>query len=72
MDWSTESIFASFLVSSVGFGFFLYGKKQMRVPQLLVGLVLMISPYFAPNATWMLAVGGGLVGGLWLVVRAGL
>ena len=72
MDLSAGSLFASLGVSTVGFGIFLYGKKQVRIPPLVVGLLMMIYPYFVGSPAWMLVAGGGLVGGLWLATRAGL
>ena len=62
---------ASLVVSSVGFGVFLYGKREARFPQLLVGLVMMVYPYFVSGtaATWSIA--GALLLGLTLAVRAG-
>lgn len=45
------------LFSSVGLGFFLYGKKQ-RVPVPLVcGIALMIYPYFVSNLYLLVAIG---------------
>jgi len=41
------------VIGLVGFGLFLYGKKQQRIPQLGVGLALMVYPYFVPSAVWM-------------------
>ena len=35
MDLSASTLFASLFVSSIGFGLFLYGKKQARIPQLV-------------------------------------
>jgi hypothetical protein len=68
---SANEIMASMLVSSVGFVLFVYGRKQARLPQLLVGLALMIYPYFVPNPVVTLAIGGALCAGLWLAVRLG-
>ena len=45
------------LFSSIGLGFFLYGKKQRAVVPLVCGLVLMIYPYFIPNAVALVAIG---------------
>lgn len=71
MEFSASSLFASFLVGLVGLGLFLYGKKQTRLPQLIVGLVLMVFPYFIESAAIVYAVSGALVVGLWLAVRWG-
>lgn len=62
---------AGFLVSAVGYGLFIYGKKQTRLPQLLAGIALMIFPGFVSSPLVMLAIGGALVGGMWAAVRAG-
>ena len=72
MNFSAGFLFASFGVSTVGFGCFLYGKKQLRIPQLIVGLAMMIYPYFVDSPAWMLAVAGVLLAGLWIATRAGL
>ena len=62
---------ASFLISTVGFGFFLYGKKQMRVPQLVVGIAMMVYPYVITDSFWVVGIAMALVLGLWIAVRAG-
>jgi predicted membrane protein len=45
------------LFSSIGLGFFLYGKKQRAVVPLVCGLVLMIYPYFIPNVIALVVIG---------------
>lgn len=35
---------AAFVVSLVGFSLFLFGKKQQRLPQFVVGMLMMASP----------------------------
>jgi hypothetical protein len=72
MDLSASGLFASLLVSTIGFGLYLYGKREHRWPQLAGGIVLMVFPYFTGSATWTYAVGGALMAGLWIAVRAGL
>jgi ABC-type Na+ efflux pump permease subunit len=44
-----NSLLASVVVSSVGMGLFIYGKKQKRMPHLAVGVVLMVYTYFVPG-----------------------
>jgi hypothetical protein len=66
-----SSLFASMMIGTIGFGFFLYGKKQQRWPQLVTGLVLMIFPYFVGGVALMLAISGAVLGALMLAVRAG-
>jgi len=72
MDFSFAGLMAALVVSSVGFGLFLYGKKQRRPPQLIVGLAMMIAPYLGGEPLLVWGVGTGLVLALFLAVRAGL
>lgn len=72
MDLSAGSLFASLLVSTVGLGLFLYGKKATRIPQLVVGLALMGFPYFVSGALAMCGIGAALVGALFVALRMGL
>lgn len=60
MNLSPDALLASFLISTVGFGLFLYGKRATRLPQLVAGLALMILPALVSSPGWMLA-GTGLV-----------
>ncbi len=72
MDLSAGSLFAGLLVSTVGTGLFLYGKKSLRPPHLVSGLVLMALPLVVPGAALALGLAGALVFGLWAAVRMGL
>jgi predicted membrane protein len=45
------------LFSSIGLGFFLYGRKQRAVVPLVCGLVLMVYPYFIPNLIALVVIG---------------
>ena len=60
MDFSTN-LFLSMLFGSVGFGYFIYGKKQSRFIPLLVGLALCGYPYFVSNIYVMLLIGVVLI-----------
>jgi hypothetical protein len=64
-------LFASLIVSAVGFILLHYGRKMARVPQLVVGLVMLIYPYFVPGALANALVALGLLAVLWVVVRLG-
>jgi hypothetical protein len=46
--------------SSIGLGYFLYGKKQRSAAPLICGIVLMIYPYFVANAYALAAIGAGI------------
>jgi hypothetical protein len=60
MDFSTN-LFLSMLFGSVGFGYFIYGKKQSKFIPLLVGLALCGYPYFVSNIYVMLLIGVVLI-----------
>lgn len=45
------------LFSSLGFGFFIYGKKQQAPVPLVCGLALMAYPYFVGNTYLLVAIG---------------
>ncbi|HEU4406077.1 MAG TPA: hypothetical protein VFS43_12485 [Polyangiaceae bacterium] len=71
MSFDANSLLASLLVGSAGFVSFVYGRKQGRLPQMLVGVALMAFPYFVSSVPLMLGVGAGLLGLLALVVWLG-
>ena len=53
----TATLLWGLLFSSIGLGYFLYGKNRKAVVPALCGLVLMIFPYFVSDA-WLLVVIG--------------
>jgi hypothetical protein len=58
---NTSLLLWGLLFSSVGLGFFIYGKKQKAVVPLLSGLGLMIYPYFVSNTILLVAIGAALI-----------
>ena len=50
------------ILSSIGLGYFLYGKKQKMTVPFVVGLFLMVFPYFIEN--------NALLGGIGLLLSA--
>lgn len=54
---NTSQLLWGLLFSSIGLGFFLYGKKQRAVVPLVCGLAMMIYPYFIPNVVALVAIG---------------
>lgn len=71
MDFSAGSLFASLVIGTIGFGFFMYGKKQQRLPQLIAGVVLSVYPYFIGSVGWMVGIGVAVIAALMVVVRMG-
>ena len=53
----TTTLLLNVLFSSIGFGYFLYGRKQRKTVPFICGIILMIFPYFIDNLWAMLALG---------------
>ncbi len=49
------------LFGSIGFGFFLYGKKQKAIVPLITGIALCVVPYFIANVYILVGVGVVLI-----------
>jgi len=56
----TAALLWGLLFSSIGLGYFMYGKKQQSIVPLLCGLGLMVCPYFISGTAWLVAVGAAL------------
>jgi hypothetical protein len=69
MDANT--LFLSLITGGIGLVLIVYGKKQHRWPQLAAGIALTVYPYFVDDVTWSIAIGAGILAGLWLAVRQG-
>ena len=56
-DFSAASIIAYLLFGIIGFAAFMYGKKQNKFKPLLIGIALMVYPYFIGGAWGLYGVG---------------
>jgi hypothetical protein len=72
MSLDPGSLIASLLVSSVGFVLFEYGRRMRRPPQLGVGIILLIFPYFVTSVALMLAIAVVLCVLLWVALMRGM
>ena len=72
MNLDPGSLVTSMLVSSVGFVLFEYGRRMKRPPQMAVGVVLLVFPYFVPSVLGMVAIAAALIGLLWLALMRGM
>jgi len=57
---STAQLLWGVVLGSIGLGFFIYGKKQKAIVPLIVGIALMILPYFISNG-YLLAMAGAVL-----------
>ncbi|MGJ8685897.1 MAG: hypothetical protein ACSHWQ_00350 [Spongiibacteraceae bacterium] len=53
----TSILLWGLLFSSIGLGYFIYGRKQSQIVFRYSGIALMIYPYFAGNTLTIIAVG---------------
>jgi len=72
MNLDGNALLASLLIGSIGFVSFAYGKRQRRLPQMLVGVALMAFPYFVGSVPLMFGIAVALLGALWLLIKVGL
>jgi hypothetical protein len=72
MSLDAGSLITGLLVSAVGFVVFEYGRRMRRPPQIGVGLVLMIFPYFVSNVFAMLGIAVGMLVLLWVLLMRGM
>ena len=58
---STAVLLWGLLFGSIGFGYFLYGKKQKAIVPILTGIALCVAPYFIGNVYVLIGVGSALM-----------
>ncbi len=63
--FTLAKIMAWVIFGGVGFVAFSYGKGQKSFRPLVIGLVLMIYPYFTSSTFWLYAIGFALSAGLY-------
>lgn len=57
MNMDSSYLLWTVLFSSVGMGYFVYGKKQQHKSALLAGIGLMIYPYFVSSVLPLVLIG---------------
>jgi hypothetical protein len=62
-------LFSSLLISMVGLGIFLNGRRTERPGNLAAGLVLMVYPIFVPSVLWLWVIAAGCLGAAYLLNR---
>ena len=51
------TLYWDILISLVGLGFFMYGRKRPDAFALVTGLIIMVYPYFIASLEWSIAIG---------------
>ena len=57
---TAENLLASIIFSAIGLGAWIYGKKSALWKPMVIGVILMIYPYFIAE-TWQMVLIGGLL-----------
>lgn len=58
---NTTVLLLGIVFSSIGLGYFIFGKKQKNMVVLVSGIILMLYPYFIENIFLMLIIGVALI-----------
>ena len=64
-------LFASLIWGSIGFGYFLYGKKQGSWVPMLGGGLMMVASYFASSALVMSLISIGIMWAVYVRMKQG-
>ena len=54
---NTVSLLFCVVLSLIGLGYVIYGKKQLQTMPLICGIALMIYPYFIENTVFLILIG---------------
>ncbi len=57
----TTNLILGLIFSSIGIGYFIYGRKQSNIVARYCGLALLLYPYLVTDTLTMVAVGIGLM-----------
>ena len=68
-NMDTGFLFAALLWGSVGFGFFIYGKKQKSPVPLVCGIVLMGASYFVKTPLSLSLLGLAVITAIYILKR---
>jgi len=63
---STPWLVAGILFGTIGFSVFVYGKKTAKISPIIIGIILMIYPYFTKGILPLYLVGSGLLVSLFI------
>lgn len=69
--FDSNFLFASLIWGSVGFGYFLFGKKQQSFIPMVAGILMMLASYFAPSAMVMSLISVVLILAVYVLLRQG-
>ena len=62
---SLSALIVGVFFGLIGFSLFMYGKKSQEMQPMLIGVALMVYPYFVSSVLWSVLVGIGLIALMW-------
>lgn len=65
LNFNPYNLLAGFVFGTIGWGAFSYGRKLALAKPMVIGLTLMIYPYFFSNAWLLWGIGIALLVALW-------
>jgi hypothetical protein len=71
MNFDPWYLFLSLVFSLIGLAYFRYGRRQGDTPVVIIGVGLMIYPYFITNTLALIGVGALLMAGPFVYKRLG-
>ena len=63
--FSTSALIIGAFFGIIGFSLFMYGKKSQEMKPMLIGVALMVYPYFVTSVLWSVLIGIGLIALMW-------
>ena len=67
LNLSAANLIGGFVFGSIGFVAFIYGKRMNLWKPMLLGIALMVYPYFVSNDAVMIAIGATGTAGLFFL-----
>ena len=67
----TNFLFASLIWSSIGMGYWIYGKKQQSFFPMLAGGLMIVISSFLPSVLWMSVLCAGLIALVYFLAKQG-
>ena len=61
MNFEPTYLLLSFIFSTFGLIYFNYGRKQLKIPVMICGLILIVYPYFLDSTLWLCLIGAVLM-----------
>jgi hypothetical protein len=60
-------LFIAMIISTVGVGYMMYGRRQARFTPVIAGVVLCLYPYFVDDWLWLTVIGVPLLAAPFLI-----